>query len=83
MSSLRITLLKSPIGYAERQKRTVRALGLGRLHQTVERPDNPQTRGMVRAVKHLVKVEYVSEGDSIVETDAGTAETGVEVPNAD
>ena len=42
----------APIGYNETQKRTVKALGLHRLHQVVERPDNPAVRGMVNAVQH-------------------------------
>jgi len=56
-AKLRITLVRSPIGYAEDQKRTVRALGLRRMHQTVEQKDTPVIRGMVSKVKHLVKVE--------------------------
>jgi large subunit ribosomal protein L30 len=55
--ALRITLVRSPIGYSERQKRTVRALGLHRLHQTVEQIDSPAVRGMITKVSHLVKVE--------------------------
>jgi large subunit ribosomal protein L30 len=55
--TLRITLVRSPIGYAEDQKRTVRALGLRHMHQTVEQVDSPVIRGMVSKVKHLVKVE--------------------------
>ena len=54
---LRISLIKSPIGYSERQKRTVRALGLRRMHQTVEQKDTPVVRGMIAKVKHLVAVE--------------------------
>jgi len=54
---LRITLIKSPIGYSERQKRTVRALGLRRLNQTVEQSDSPVIRGMLDKVSHLVRVE--------------------------
>ncbi|NLI00917.1 MAG: 50S ribosomal protein L30 [Chthonomonadales bacterium] len=57
MPCLKITLTRSPIGYEESQKATVRALGLTRMHMTVERPDNPQIRGMVEAVRHLLKVE--------------------------
>ncbi len=57
---LRITLIKSPTGYAERQRRTVRALGLRRLHQTVEQADTPAVRGMIARVPHLVSVEEVS-----------------------
>lgn len=54
---LRITLTKSPIGYSYMQRRTVRALGLRRMHQTVEQEDTPVIRGMVAKVKHLVTVE--------------------------
>ncbi len=56
---LRITLVKSPIGYDQRQKRTVRALGLRRLHSTVEHEDAPTIRGMVAKISHLVEVEEV------------------------
>ena len=64
-NKLRITLAKSPIGYPYRQKRTVQALGLRRMHQTVERKDTPIIRGMVNRVRHLVTVEEVinSEAD--------------------
>ena len=55
--SLRITLIKSPIGYSRRQKETVRALGLRRLKQSVVQEDNPVIRGMVVKVSHLVEVE--------------------------
>jgi large subunit ribosomal protein L30 len=54
---LRITLVKSPIGYSVRHKATVRALGLRRMHQTVEQADTPTLRGMLYLVNHLVKVE--------------------------
>ena len=54
---LRITLTKSPIGYSDRQKRTVRAMGLRRMHQTVEQKDTPVIRGMIAKVSHLVTVE--------------------------
>jgi large subunit ribosomal protein L30 len=56
-SMLRITLIKSAIGYSERHKRTVKAMGLRRMHQTVEQPDTPEVRGMIAKVAHLVKVE--------------------------
>ena len=56
---LRITLVRSPIGYSFLQKRTVRALGLRRMHQTVEKQDTPVVRGMVHKVQHLVLVEEV------------------------
>ena len=54
--TLRITLRKSAIGYPERQKKTLKALGLTRLGQTVEQPDNAAVRGMVQKVIHLVEV---------------------------
>jgi large subunit ribosomal protein L30 len=54
---LRITLVKSPIGYSKRQKGTVRALGLRRMHQTVEQVDTPVIRGMIAHVSHLLQVE--------------------------
>ena len=52
-----ITWTKSAIGYSQRQKDTIRSLGLRRLHQRVERPDTPEFRGMVDKVRHLVRVE--------------------------
>lgn len=58
---LRITLTKSPIGYPRHQKETVRALGLRKMHQTVELGNTPTIRGMVAAVDHLVSVEVLSE----------------------
>ena len=57
---LQITLVRSPIGYPQRQKATVRALGLRRMHQTVEHEDVPQIRGMVNKISHLVQVEEQS-----------------------
>ncbi len=54
---LRITLTKSPLGNRREQKRTVRALGLRRMNQTVELGDTPTIRGMVNKVSHLVTVE--------------------------
>jgi large subunit ribosomal protein L30 len=54
---LRITLVRSPIGYAERQKKTVRALGLRRMNQTVEHADTAQVRGMIAKIPHLLRVE--------------------------
>jgi len=56
-SVMRVTYVKSSIGYAHDQKATVRALGLRRLHQTVELPDTPSVRGMCHKVRHLVIVE--------------------------
>lgn len=54
---IRVTLVKSPIGYSQRQKDTVRALGLRRMHATVEKSDTPVIRGMIEKVSHLVQVE--------------------------
>jgi len=56
---IRITLTRSPIGYSKRHKATVRALGLRRLHQTVEQADTPTLRGMIAKVNHLVEVEEI------------------------
>ncbi len=56
---LRITWTKSAIGYAADQKRTIRALGLRKLNQSVEQNDQPSIRGMIHKVRHLVTVEEV------------------------
>lgn len=56
---LRVTLVKSAIGFNKDQKRTVTALGLNKLNSTNELPDNPAVRGMIFKVKHLVRVEEV------------------------
>jgi large subunit ribosomal protein L30 len=61
MAKLRITYTKSVIGYNAKQKATVEALGLRRLHQVVEHSDTPMIRGMVNKVSHLVRVEEVAE----------------------
>lgn len=58
---LRITLVKSPIGYSRQQKGTVRALGLRRMGHTVEQLDTPVIRGMVQKVSHLVRVEELGK----------------------
>jgi len=54
---LRVTLVKSPIGFTKDQKATVLALGLRRMHQTVEHNDTPAVRGMLTKVIHLLKIE--------------------------
>ncbi|EEP27956.1 MULTISPECIES: 50S ribosomal protein L30 [Shuttleworthella] len=56
-NKLKVTLVKSPIGNVPKNRKTVEALGLHKMHQTVELPDNAAVRGMVRHVAHLVKVE--------------------------
>ena len=60
MATLQITYKKSAIGYNQRQKATIKALGLHKLHQTVEHDDTPVIRGMINKVSHLVAVEEVN-----------------------
>jgi large subunit ribosomal protein L30 len=55
--TLRVTLVRSAIGYPKGQKATVRALGFHRLHQTVEHKDTPALRGMLNKIIHLLKIE--------------------------
>ena len=57
--TLRITQVKSSIGYKEDQGKTLRALGLGKINRSVEQVDNESVRGMIFKVKHLVKVEEI------------------------
>jgi large subunit ribosomal protein L30 len=57
VAKLAITQTKSGIGYPEDQKRTLKALGLKRLHQTVVHEDSSSLRGMITKVRHLVTVE--------------------------
>lgn len=52
-----VTLVKSPIGYSKKHKATIKALGLRRMHQSVEHVDSPTLRGMLLKVAHLVEVE--------------------------
>ena len=54
--TLRLELVRSPIGGTERQRATVRALGLRKMHQVVEQKDSPAMRGMILKVAHLVKI---------------------------
>jgi large subunit ribosomal protein L30 len=61
MTKLRVTWTKSGINQKGDQKATVQALGLHRLHQTVEHEDAPSIRGMIFKVRHLVTVESVEE----------------------
>ena len=55
--TVKITLVKSPIGYSKRHKGTIRALGLKKINQTVEQEDGPVLRGMLSKVAHLVEIE--------------------------
>lgn len=57
MANLKVTLVKSPIGAVPKHKKTVEAMGLRKVNKTVELPDNAATRGMIKQVCHLVKVE--------------------------
>ena len=59
MSKVRITQIKSKIGSTERQKRTLEALGIKKLHNPVEFEATPQILGMVEKVRHLVKIEEI------------------------
>ena len=57
--TLRVTQVKSSIGYKKDQAATLRALGLGKIGRSVEQVDNESVRGMIFKVKHLVKVEEI------------------------
>jgi large subunit ribosomal protein L30 len=56
---LKVTQIKSAVGRIKKQRQIIKALGIKRLHQSVEHPDTPQLRGMIEKVGHLVKVEEV------------------------
>ena len=58
---LKVTLVKSPIGYNHKQKATIKSLGLRRMGRSVLIGDAPQIRGMIAKVSHLVEVEEVEE----------------------
>ena len=59
MATLRVPQIKSKVSEKQDQRHTLRSLGLKRIGQTVERPDDAQNRGYVRTVAHLVKVEEI------------------------
>tara|TARA_B100002051_G_C16625271_1_gene580410 strand:- start:85 stop:267 length:183 start_codon:yes stop_codon:yes gene_type:complete len=59
MNKIRVTQIKSTIGRPEKQKRTILAIGLTKINQTVEHKSTPQLLGMVKKVAHLLKVEEV------------------------
>jgi large subunit ribosomal protein L30 len=67
---LRIKLVKSPIGHNWRNRATVQALGLRKMHHTVELPDNASIRGMVHKVQHMVEVEVLGGGAPLVDAKA-------------
>lgn len=54
---IKVTLVRSPIGFPRPQKATVRALGLRRLNQTVEHQDTPALRGMLAKVVHMIRID--------------------------
>jgi large subunit ribosomal protein L30 len=56
---LKITQIRSTIGRVKKQKETIRALGIRKLHRGVVHKDTPQIRGMIETVKHLVEVEDI------------------------
>ena len=56
---LRITLVKSPIGAVPKHRKTVEAMGLTKMHQTVELPDNAATRGQIQQIGYMLKVEEI------------------------
>jgi large subunit ribosomal protein L30 len=78
--SLRVTQIKSTISHIARNRATIRALGLKRIGHTVDIPDNPATRGMVRQVRFLVTVEEVAEAAPTRGEPAGRTATA---PSAD
>ena len=62
MAKIRITWIKSGIGYPLDQRQTLKALGLHRLNQMVEKSDSASIRGMITKVSHLIKTEVISDG---------------------
>ena len=58
-TKLRITQTRSQIGQTEKHRGTLRALGLGKIGRSVEKPESPELAGMLRKVRHLVQVEEV------------------------
>ncbi len=56
---LKITLIKSPIGAVPKHRRTVEAMGLTKMHKTVELPDNAATRGQIQQIGYMLKVEEI------------------------
>ena len=57
MSTIKIKLVKSPIGKVPKHRKTIKALGLRKLHQVVEKNDTPQIRGMLKQVDYMIEVE--------------------------
>lgn len=82
MAQLKITYIKSSIGYAKDQKATVASLGLRKLHQSVIHEDTPAIRGMIFKVKHLVKVEETDQVRTAQPAAATTAPVAQAAPVA-
>jgi large subunit ribosomal protein L30 len=57
MAKLKITQVRSQIGQTKKHRGTLRALGLGKIGRTVEHPESPETLGMLRKVRHLVRID--------------------------
>jgi large subunit ribosomal protein L30 len=57
MTKLKITQVRSQIGQSKKHRGTLRALGLGKIGRTVEHPESPETLGMLRKVRHLVRID--------------------------
>lgn len=62
MAQLEITLIRSGIGSSKRHKEVLIGLGLRKLHKTVVREDRPEVQGMLRKVRHMVRVHEIAEG---------------------
>lgn len=58
--ALKVTQIRGLVGSKKNQRESMRTLGLHRIHQSVVRPDTPETRGLINAVRHLVEVEEVA-----------------------
>ena len=58
-NTLKVTLVKSPIGAVPKHKKTVKAMGLTKMHKTVELPDNAATRGQIQQIGYMLKVEEI------------------------
>jgi large subunit ribosomal protein L30 len=75
MGHLAITQVRSLIGAKDKQRRTIQALGLRRLHQTVVKPDRPEIRGMIAKVSHLVRISELPQGVEPAAKASGTPNT--------
>ena len=76
--TLRVTQYRSGIGFAADQRKTLRALGLGRINKSVDQVDNPAVRGMIFKVKHLVRVEDIAYDEASAEAVPSDSDVKVE-----